>query len=71
MPSTNLDGPSGVSRIVPVWHVAQFELKRSLPAATFPPDELVVVAAVVVIGVEVEVDPTVVVTVAGGLPSEV
>jgi hypothetical protein len=62
---------------VKVWHPAQpaEPVKTVLPAATLPPDELVVVADVVVVGVDVDVDvdPTVVVTctVLGGLPSDV
>jgi hypothetical protein len=58
--------PAGVN----VWHEEQpEELNSALPAATSPPDELVVVADVVVVGVDV--DPTVSVTVLGGLPSDV
>jgi hypothetical protein len=54
--------------------VGEAVLKTTLPAATAPPDELVVVADVVVaevvVGV-VTVPPTVSVIVVGGLPIDV
>jgi hypothetical protein len=53
-----------------VWHDAQpLDANSVLPAATAPPEELVVVTADVVVGVAVE--PTVTVMRVGGLPSDV